>query len=479
MTTPQNTLIIMSDEHSPRFMGCYGHPLVQTPHLDRLAASGVRFTNAYCNSPICVPSRASFATGQYVHKIRHWDSAQPYDGRIRGWAHDLREQGHTVTSIGKLHYRSAEDDNGFTESRKPLYVLNGVGWADALQRENPPPYTTGNEYAEQVGAGWSSYTRYDRRITDDTCRWLEQTAATPQDQPWALFCSLVSPHYPLVAPQEYLDLYPLDDIPLPFSYRKEQRPDHPGITGITSWLNYDDYFQNETHIRRARQAYFALCTFLDAQVGRLLTKLEETGQLSNTRIIYTSDHGDCLGNHGIWAKSVMYEDSAGIPFIMSGPDIPANKVIDTPISLVDCAPTIAESVGGALTSNRADLAGDSLFQIIQTQPKDRVVFCEHHDGGSRTGSFMIRVGRWKYIYHAGHTSQLFDLEADPDELIDLGENPAYADAQAICHAQLTRIVDPEKANAQAFGDQADKLAFWGGLDAIRNWQVFNCTPAPE
>ena len=307
----------------------------------------------------------------------------------------------------------------------------------------------------------------------------DKRPSTPPDKPWALFCSLVSPHYPLVAPQEYLDLYPLEKIPLPFSYAPEKRSTHPGVTGITNWLNYDDYFQDETHIRRARQAYFALCTFLDAQVGRLLTTLEETGQLDQTRIIYTSDHGDCMGNHGIWAKSVMYEDSAGVPFIMSGSGIPTNTVIDTPISLVDCAPTIAESVGGQLTSHKAHLDGDSLFDIIQTQPTDRVVFSEHHDGGSLAGSFMIRFGRWKYIYHIGHPPQLFDLEADPNELVDLGQDPNYTELQADCQARLIQIVDPEKANAQAFHDQANKLASWGGLDAVRGWQTFNCTPAPE
>ncbi|MDD9978211.1 MAG: sulfatase-like hydrolase/transferase, partial [Boseongicola sp.] len=140
MTAPHNLLIIMSDEHRRDAMGCMGHPVVKTPNLDRLAARGTVFENAYTPSPMCVPTRAAVACGDHVHAIRHWDSATPYDGRIRSWMHHLRDAGVETTSIGKLHFRSGKDDNGFSEELLPMHVVGGVGWAVGLLRENPPAY---------------------------------------------------------------------------------------------------------------------------------------------------------------------------------------------------------------------------------------------------------------------------------------------------------------------------------------------------
>lgn len=136
--TPANLLIIMAAEHARGVLGAAGHPMVRTPNLDRLALEGARFTDAYCNCPICVPSRASFATGRYVHDIRRWDNATPYDGTIPSWGHRLRDAGHHAASIGKLHYRSGEDDNGFAEEMLPMYVPNGIGDPLSLIRDDPP-----------------------------------------------------------------------------------------------------------------------------------------------------------------------------------------------------------------------------------------------------------------------------------------------------------------------------------------------------
>ena len=152
--TPTNLVFIMSDEHNRRVLGCQGHPMIRTPNLDRLAAGGVRFTDAYCNSPICVPSRASFATGRYVHRIRFWDNAMPYDGIVPSWGHRLGEAGHEAVSIGKLHFRSAEDRNGFTEEIMPLHVVDGLGDLLGLIREDAPPRKAAAlKLAEEAGPG--------------------------------------------------------------------------------------------------------------------------------------------------------------------------------------------------------------------------------------------------------------------------------------------------------------------------------------
>ena len=209
---PANLLVVMSDEHSRRVLGSYGHAMIKTPHLDRLAAQGVRFTDAYCNSPICVPSRASFATGRHVHRIRFWDNAIPYDGSIPSWGHRLQEAGHRSVSIGKLHFRSADDRNGFDDEIMPLHVVDGIGDLLGLLRDDLPVRKAALRLAEEAGRGDSNYQQYDGRITDAAVDWLTARSTERAGKPWVLFVSLVCPHFPLIARPEWYDLYPEDAV---------------------------------------------------------------------------------------------------------------------------------------------------------------------------------------------------------------------------------------------------------------------------
>ena len=198
---PANMIVIMSDEHHPRAMGCAGHPFVKTPNLDRLAARGTMFDAAYCNSPICVPSRASFATGRYVNEIGNWDNAFPYEGTPRSWAHRLSAAGHRVASIGKLHYRDEQADTGFGEQRVPMHVVNGVGDVLGCVREPLPARWKTREMAEKIGPGETSYVRYDRTIRDEAVAWLEARAkerTSGASKPWTCFVSMVTPHFPQI-----------------------------------------------------------------------------------------------------------------------------------------------------------------------------------------------------------------------------------------------------------------------------------------
>ncbi|HSU05462.1 MAG TPA: sulfatase-like hydrolase/transferase, partial [Acetobacteraceae bacterium] len=297
--TPRNLLFIMSDEHNRRIMGCSSHPMIRTPNMDRLAARGVRFTDAYCNSPICVPSRASFATGRYVHQIRFWDNAFPYDGSVPSWGHRLQQAGSRAVSIGKLHFRSAKDRNGFDEEIMPLHVVEGIGDVLGLLRDDLPQRSAALKLAEEAGRGDSSYQGYDDRITAAAQDWLRARAAESAGKPWVLFVSLVCPHFPLVARPEWYDLYPEDRIPQPILYAQHERPDHPYIAAIRECMVYDKAFDPQ-RLRRAIAAYFGMVSFLDANIGKMLATLEETGLIDTTRVIYTSDHGDNLGARGLW-----------------------------------------------------------------------------------------------------------------------------------------------------------------------------------
>ena len=285
------------------------------------------------------------------------------------------------------------------------------------------------------------------------------------DDPWLLYVSFVAPHFPLIAPPEFYNLYPLDAVPRPLQYANVERPRHPVIRALNRIWNYDDYFDEEKMLR-ARAGYYGLCSFLDHNIGLLLDALSDSGAASNTRIIYTSDHGECLGNRGIWSTSAMYEESVGVPMILSGPGIPEGKEVDEVVSLVDLYPTIVESAGQSLTDQERALPGCSLIDIANGHVPDRTVLSEYHAGGSITASFMIRNGKWKYIHYVDYTPQLFDLDTDPDELVDLGEDDAHAEVRAECVQILRSILNPEEVNAMAFADQAAKIEQHGGVEAI-------------
>ena len=458
----------MGDEHQARALGCAGHPVAQTPHLDALAARGTRFTRAWTPSPICVPARAAFATGRYVHEVGAWDSAQAWSGEPEGWTHRLRANGYDVVSFGKLHHRAGSDDDGFSDRVLPMFIAGGVGWLQGLPRREPLPYDEGAELAADVGSGETTYTRYDRRVTQAASDWLEDRPADG-DTPWCAFVSLVAPHYPLSAPDAFTAMYPIDEVPPPEIGLVDDP--HPAVAAMRAFFDYGRWFDPEL-TQRGRQAYFALTTWLDHNVGQVLGALERTGELANTLVIYTSDHGELAGNRGLWCKSFMYRDSVDVPMIMAGPGVPAATTCDTEVSLVDVAATVEEAAGLAAS-------GESLRTIAAApSDADRLGFSEYHDGGSITGSFAVRRGQWKYVEHVDHAPQLYDIGDDPDELVDLGASAAHSTVRTEMAAALREIVDPDGANAAAFTSQAQLLEQHGGREGVARAFRFNHTPIP-
>ena len=473
-----NVLIIMSDEHSPKVLGCYGHPLVKTPNLDGLAERGTRFSSAYTTSPVCIPARAGFACGKYIHQIGFWDNADPYDGSVPSWHHRLRERGHRVVSIGKLHFRSTSDDNGFSEEIVPMHVVEGKGDLMGLVRNDLPVRKGAYKMAKFAGPGESSYTFYDRDIAARAQVWLREEASKWADMPWVLFVSFVCPHFPLTAPPEYFYPYYKDPgLPRPKLYDQSERPNHPYLVDYRGSFNYDEYFDEEK-LRQAIAGYFGLCSFLDDNIGKLLRTLEDTGLAESTHVLYTSDHGDNLGARGCWGKSTLFEETAGVPLVLAGPDIPPGSVVDKPVSHVDAYPFIMQAVGADLPEMYDGQPGISLLDLARGVTPERNIFCEYHGMGSTTGAFMIRHERFKYIYYAGYPAQLFDLEADPEELKDLAGDPRYVGVLAECDARLRRICDPDDVDARAKRHQAKLLEQHGGREAVIGRGDLGFTPAP-
>ena len=474
----RNVLFIMSDEHSRRILGAYGNAVVRSPNLDALAANGTLFESAYCNCPICVPSRASFATGRYVHAIGYWDNAFPYRGTPTSWGHRLHDTGHRCDSIGKLHYRGSDDPNGFDNEILPLHVLKGEGDVQGMLRRPPPPRDSTGQLAGDAGSGNSTYLQYDRNIRDEAIQWLKAAATKRANKPWCLFVSFVCPHFPLVAPPEFFNLYDLQELPLPGLRDPSDFPDHPVLRKLRDVQNYEDYFRNEDHVRTAIAAYYGMVSFLDDNIGRMLKVLRETSLDDETLVIYTSDHGDNLGTRTFWGKSNMYEESVGVPLILNGPGIPVGRRIATPVSLIDAYPTIVEAVGEPSTAGDQTLPGTSLLRLLDGRSMDRTVFSEYHAVGSLTGIFMVRFGRYKYVHYEGYRPQLFDLAADPMETRDLALASGHDAALGEGERRLRAICDPAKVSRQAFEDQERRIRELGGTEAVLKRGSYPYTPAP-
>lgn len=471
----RNLLILMSDQHVPFACGAYGSTIAHTPNLDRLASRGTVFDAAYCNSPICVPSRAAMATGRYVHQTGNADNASPYLGtEAASWGHRTTAAGIPTTTIGKLHYRSNADGTGFPDQRRPLHVREGKGDLFHALRELQPPAFELRAAVLGAASGESDYSSFDRSVAEAAVQWLgERSTATA---PWLGKVSFVTPHYPFTVPQEFLDLYPLDSLPMPRRSEEREWDRHPAVEVYRRGCGLEEPLTRDQTLR-AVQAYYGLVSFMDAQVGIVLDALEATGQAENTIVLYVSDHGELLGIDGLWFKGTMAESSVRIPAILAGPGVPVGRCA-TNVSLVDVFPTVIDAMGLPPHPDDQDLPGRSLLDIAASPANpDRGVFSEYHSANSDTGSFMIRQGPWKYVYCVGTAERLFNLDSDPWEDIDLAADPHHATILHECRAALREICNPDLVDRTIRDEQKRRIEAYGGVDAVLARPLMAYSPA--
>jgi choline-sulfatase len=443
-----NILIIMSDEHDPAVMGCSGHQLVRTPNLDRLAGGGTVFDNAYCNNPICCPSRMSFLTGKYCHRIGVWDNGSPLRADIPTFAHYFTAAGYDTVLCGRMHMVGGDRLHGFgTRLFDDLDV-----WQDYRQapRRTPEARRGSNSHVTECGPGHGAWYDYDTTVTDLSVRFLKGKAAYPSAQPWLLVSGLMYPHFPLTCPPEYYRQYDPDTV-TPADLRGETLAgQHPAIRQ----LRY--FFRNDREVpepvqRRALASYYGLVTLTDDLVGNMLDVVDNTALRDNTVVIYVSDHGEMAGQHGIWQKQCFYESSVRVPMIVRTPHGAGGQRIDANVSLVDVMPTILDLAGIEIPD---DLPGDSLKELRPgTGDANRAVFSEYHAQGMLTGGFMIKRGDYKYHYYVGHEPQLFNVREDAGEFQDLAGDERYGPMRAALHQELLNIANPEQVSDQALRNQ--------------------------
>tara|TARA_Y100000588_G_scaffold184394_2_gene198258 strand:+ start:1070 stop:2533 length:1464 start_codon:yes stop_codon:yes gene_type:complete len=445
-----NIVYICSDQHSFRFTGYAGHPLVQSPNLDALADRGTVFSSAYCGSPVCVPGRACMMTGMYPSDCNSFCNSTVWDGSYPTWGTLMGEAGYHCVATGKFDL-NADRELGF----ECLEVTNGHAInADITSLFRRP--LLGFRQGQRSGMDGSTRTEphKDKRYADIASGWIHEQSRQI-DGPWLLYAGFSQPHPPFRCLPEHFDKYPLDQIDLPDVTDGEREQIH-----ATYQLRRSNPSTSipipEENLRRMRAAYYGMITELDDYIGQIVAALESTDQLENTIVLYTSDHGESLGEHDLWGKGNLLEDSAHIPLVLAGPGVPGGEQIDTAVAHVDLVPTMLDLAGG---QNPLALRGHSLLPMISGAEGDHPGFSytECHAGGNVTGTYLIREGDWKYMHFTWFGDLLFNVSDDPMEKLNRVEDPDAAEVLERLRERLHSQVQPEALTRRAFETQRDFL----------------------
>ncbi|WP_286171598.1 sulfatase family protein [Gracilibacillus phocaeensis] len=468
-----NILWICTDQQRLDSLGCYGNEFVKTPNIDRLAERGLLFENAYSQSPVCTPSRASFLTGRYprTNRCRQNGQAIPNDEVLVTKL--LADAGYTCGLSGKLHISPCHPS-----AAPEIEARVDDGYETFHWSHHPSPDWPANEYTQwlqEQGQEFKpesvencSYVQYGPDAEYHQTTWCAEKAIQfmeaneASETPWLFSVNFFDPHHPFDPPKQYIQRYldRLEELPLPHYKQGElnnkpiyQQMDHHGAYGMKGHLAYSDMTEHDHRMLRA--AYWAMVDLIDEQVGRMITVLEKTGQLDNTMIIFMSDHGELLGDHGVYLKGPhFYEQSVNVPLIMCWPEkIRENKKVDRFIELIDLAPTLLEAADEPVY---AGMQGQSLWPVLTgndlTYTYRKAVYCEHYNANFKHDekgvyATMIRTDEHKLVaYHGDETGELYHLKVDPSESTNVWDHPAYQTIklslyQCLCD-RIVETIDP-------------------------------------
>jgi choline-sulfatase len=465
-----NLLYIHSDQHTPFVTGCYGDPIIQTPNLDRLAANGVIFDNAYCCSPICVPARMSMLTGQHPYQNQVWTNDDILDSAIPTLAHALGAAGYHPILIGRMHALGPDQLHGYVERLVGDHGPNYIG-GRAVERGILDGTAGPHRISlEKSGPGQSAYQVHDEYVTAATVDYLNRLGVQKKsgrlNEPFCITVGFMLPHPPYVARREDYDLYQAR-MTMPKKARPFAEEHHPHLR----WWRQHTGIENvtEAEILRARAAYWGLVSRVDAMIGQILAALRQNELDKNTLIIYTSDHGDMVGEHGLWWKHTFYEEAVKIPLIMVWPEvIPAGQRCGRVVSALDINATILDALDapalpnasgrtflGLITDHQESVAWEDV--AFSEYCQDRL-FCPEEGCYQR----MLRRDEWKLIYYHGQQPQLFNLAEDPEEQINRAGDPACQEILKRLTAQLLDGWNPIEIAAKMTAKRADNqmLEIW-------------------
>ena len=453
-----NILLIQADQLKPQVLPAYGGPAA-VPHLDRLSGEGVVFENAYCNFPLCAPSRFSMLAGMLPSRVRAFDNAAEFAAATPTMAHYLRLAGYRTALAGKQHFVGPDMLHGFHERLVPELYPTDFHWTpdwDETRMES------NNDSSGVIRSGVSERSMqmdHDEAVLSRSVAWLRDRSRHRDGRPFFLAVSFTHPHEPYFARREHWERYRHEDIPMPSTPLppEPERDLHSRRMLAHHGLLEGDI--TDAHVRTARHAYLANCSWLDDMAGTLLEALEAAGFANDTAVLFTSDHGDMLGERGLWFKKHFFDHAARVPLILHAPGRFAAARRSEPVSLVDLLPTLCDLADIDL-ADRAPRPPDgaSLLPLCEGAPAagDRPVFAEMTSEGVPSPMFMVRSGRFKLMTGGGAPDLLFDLEADPEERRDLAADPGSADALAALRRLAEETWDAAALEAEVRRSQRER-----------------------
>ncbi len=456
MKSRPNIVILMCDQLGAPALRAYGHPLVRSPRIDALAARGTVFENCYSSFPLCVPARLAFMTGKLCSNIGAWDNAAQLSSDIPTFAHYLRVLGYRTCLSGKMHFIGPDQLHGFAERVTTDICPSDFNWtADWDDPWRTMDWFHNMKNVKDSGIAERSLQQdYDEEVAFHAARKIFDWAREPDQSPFLLVASFTHPHDPYVTPRRFWDLYRDEEIDMPRV--PFIPPEHRDPHSRRLWDQYDrgEFGIDAADVRRARHAYYGSISYVDERIGEVLDALKRTGLLDDTIILFCSDHGDMLGERGLWYKMSFYDWSARVPLVMAGPGIPSGHRVRSNCSHVDLLPTLVELAAGADWDGYPDrVDGRSLVPLLSREEPDRIAVSELFSEGVAAPYVMLRKGKFKLTCVEHDPPQLFDMESDPDELRDLAADPAYREVKAELEAEVHRLWDLERLKSEILVSQ--------------------------
>ncbi|HUN25865.1 MAG TPA: choline-sulfatase [Steroidobacteraceae bacterium] len=460
-----NLLIIMADQLTAHALRVYGGSVARTPHIDALAERGVVFDAFYCNSPLCAPSRFSFMTGQLPSKIGAYDNAAELSADTPTFAHYLRRAGYQTILSGKMHFCGPDQLHGFEERLTTDIYPADFGWTPdwTHPQERPSWYHSMDSVTQAGPCIRTNQIDFDDEVVAAARQKLFDLARSADRRPFCLVVSMTHPHDPYVVPEQYWSRYRNEEIEPPRVPDLGGRED-PHSRRLRHVIGLDLAPPTDAQVRAARRAYYGALSYIDDQIGALLTALAQARFDPNTVVVLLADHGDMLGERGLWYKMSFFDPACRIPLIVHAPQRFAPRRVPEVASLVDLMPTfVALANEGAAPAYAAPIDGSSLLSALEGGSAPGEARGEYLAEGAIAPLVMIRRSRHKFVHCPADPDQLYDLVADPDERVNLLAQAEHADRVAQFREEVSRRWNLQALHQGVLASQARRHLVYAAL----------------
>jgi len=432
-----NILLVMCDQLTAIALSIYGNKVCKTPNIDRLAAQGTVFDNAYCNYPLCAPSRFAMMSGRLPSRIGAYDNGAEFTAATPTIAHYLRDAGYYTCISGKMHFVGPDQHHGYEDRLTTEIYPADFGWVppQTYDQLDDPETAAGGEVplgvssvetiSDATALARSQQIDYDDEVARRATQHIFDWRRYGDGRPFFMTVSFTQPHDPYVTTREYWDLYTDEGIDAPITGKIALDDMDPHSRSLYFHYSLHKFEVTDEIYRRARRGYYGMISYVDRKLGELRQTLADAGIADDTVIIFTSDHGDMIGERGLWFKKNLFDPAIRVPLIVWRPNRRGLARVTAPVSLIDLMPTLIEIGAGSTGSIVTQHEGASLLPLLERDEPERVALAEHIDGGTKAPRVMLRRGSRKIVVSDAYPTQLYDLSNDPGETRNLAEEPAY------------------------------------------------------